>query len=85
MSEFVKTFAANLVDIIFERGEQPTAHKFNIAFRSYYDGLNTTCKIVGPALNDNPLMNTKGVVISSRTYGNFSPEEKTNFLDINNK
>jgi hypothetical protein len=81
MSEFVKTFAANLVDIIFERGEQPTAHKFNIAFRSYYDGLNTTCKIVGPALNDNPLMNTKGVVISSRTHGNFSPEEKTNFLD----
>ena len=81
MSEFVKTFAANLVDIIFERGEQPTAHKFNIAFRSYYDGLTTTCKIVGPALNDNPLMNTKGLVTSSRTYGNFSSEEKTNFLD----
>ena len=76
MSDFLKTPATNVVSTIWTAGEQPTARKFNVTFNSYYQALNTVCKILGPLENDNPSFNTLGKIVSSYTYGRMLPEEQ---------
>jgi len=76
MSDFLKTPATNVVSTIWTAGEQPTARKFNVTFNSYYQALNTVCKILGPLDNDNPSFNSRGTIVSSYTYGKMNDEER---------
>jgi len=81
MSDFLKTPATNVVSTIWTAGEQPTARKFNVTFNSYYQALNTVCKILGPLENDNPSFNSLGKIVSSYTYGRMSPSEQETLAD----
>lgn len=80
MSDFLKTPVTNIASTKWTAGEQPSASKFRLLFNSYYNALNSVCKILGPLQNDNRAIATPGNIVSSYNHGRMSSEEKNNLI-----